>query len=134
MNKLIKMAVIAVGAATMLAGCGGSSPEKVVESPEKVVEKFFASATSADVDGVMKCITGEFEKGFLKEKEAAKRGNEFEKFKKEMKEVFGGHKIKVVKTDINGDKATVHVKADGNEESDVKLTKVNGEWKIEGGF
>ena len=124
MKKLLKAAMIMAGVGAMLgfAGCGGGG------SPDGVAKDVISCLKSADLDGVSKYATGDFEKGITMLKgmmeTAGKKG--IEEFKKE----FSSKKYEIGQVVIDGDEAKVPVKIDGKDKP-IKLVKVDGGWKVD---
>ena len=120
MNKMIKMAAIAVGAAAMFAGCGAKTPDSVAKEVVACLEK-------ADFDGMSKYATGDFKKvlGMLKGMMDGAEQNDIDDAKKEFK---GPYELGAAT--VNGDKATVPCKVKGKDKP-IKLVKVDGKWLVE---
>lgn len=122
MNKLVRMAVVAIGIGAMLgiAGCGGGTPDGVAKD-------VIACLKSADLEGVGKYSTGEFKMGIgmLKGMMDGAEATEVKEFKKE----FAKKKYEIGSPVIEGDKAKVPVKIDGKDKP-MSLVKVDGVWKV----
>lgn len=119
MNKLIKMAVIAVGAAAMFAGCS--------KGPDEVALKFVESFGNGDVETACKYATKQTGALLALAKGMAENDSDMKKMK--------GAKFEVVETKIDGDSATVKIKTttkDGkvDEGDPVTLIKEDGDWKV----
>lgn len=111
----------------ILTACGNS--------PSAVTEDFFSALADLDFEEAKELSTGDLRKSMLdsEEKMAKLSDEEQEAFKKIMEKRFKIDKLKdleVISEDIDGDKATVKVKCDG-EEGSITLKKVDGDWKVE---
>ena len=122
MNKMIKMAAIAVGAALMLVGCGAKMTD-----PNSVAKEVVACLEKADIDGMRKYAMGDFKKslGVLKGMLDDAGPKDIAEAKKEFK---GPYELGAAV--VNGDKATVPCKVKGKDKP-IKLVKVDGKWLVE---
>lgn len=119
MKKMIKMAMIAVGAALLFVGCS--------KGPDKVAVKFMESFAAGDMEAASKYTT----KATGALLALANEGMKDDKSMKKMK----GAKFEVVETKIDGDNATVKIKATKDGESEdcgepITLVKEDGDWKV----
>ena len=119
MNKMIKMAAIAVGAAAMFAGCGAKTPDAVA------------------LDALKTCQAGKVTPEFLAKNFTTEMANNMSKDITMLNETMAarmkGETYTVVDTKINGDTAVVKIKAERGKENstnDVSLILVDGVWKI----
>ena len=95
----------------MVSGCGSSSPSGVVK-------KFHAAVLKGDWEAVYKYCTPEtadFIAGMGSRMQNAAQSD---------------GKIKNIKENINGDKATVNVTYENGDPDDFELILVNGTWKV----
>ena len=93
-------------------------------SPRQTMETMVAAAKADDMDAMYACFDKETE-GYLKELEALSK----EKNQKKPSEQFKDGKVEYGEEKINGDKATMEVKLNGNTE-EIKFVKEGVNWKI----
>lgn len=119
--KTFKSLLLALAASFLLIACGGGSPESVVK-------KYFKAAQNADFKTARKCVTKEVAVRFDKE-----IGNLDEDEINRIKERNSKVTLKFIRTDIDGDMATVYfeeVRDEKSSEKSLPLLKEDGEWKI----
>ena len=123
MNKMVKMAAIAVGVAVMFAGCGGPT------TPDAVAVDFLKTmqAGKATPEYIAKNCTAQTAQLF---------GMFGAMINAQAAEEMKGATFTVLETKINGDKAVVKIKQEGGlkpETKDMDLVLINGKWKINEG-
>jgi ABC-type glycerol-3-phosphate transport system substrate-binding protein len=114
MNKVLKMALIAITAASLvlgLAGCGGSSPTAAAKA-------FMEAAQKGDAKAMEKVAT----------KDTTQLMGMFgEKISDSLKD-YG--KITNTTEKIEGDKATVSLTFENGKTEEITLIKENGKWLV----
>jgi hypothetical protein len=123
MRKLVVLACILalLASAAVLVGCGGGGSSS--QTPEQVMQAFWAAAAKQDVNSCWNMISAGDQK-LLKSKSA---------FEADLK-VWVPSKFTVGKATINGNKATVKVTytTEGQTSTlSMSLIKENGVWKVE---
>lgn len=123
MKKLATI-VAASGLALGLSACGGASNDA-----EQAVEDFGQAVQDED----FKAMCDAFDPEFVKTVEAA--GQDCAKMFEDNWDEMGDDipedaEMDIQDSEIDGDDATVTVKNDDDEEQDIKLKKVDGDWKI----
>ncbi|MGN0827128.1 MAG: DUF4878 domain-containing protein [Kiritimatiellia bacterium] len=123
MNKLIKsvMTMAFAGAMLCIVGCGNS--------PESVSKSLISCIKNADMKGASKYATGDLKEQLVRlaEEEASAENNDM------LKAIF--KKYEISQATIDGDSARVTIKftpegAGSNSEQEIKLSKVDGVWKV----
>ena len=100
-----------------VTSCGGPTPEKTVEG-------FINAMANGDIDAAEKYVTEDSKKIFALLKMAGT-----DDMKEEMAEL---KKAKIKNVKLDGEKATVTLGADDEEDTaDFNLVKVDGEWKLD---
>lgn len=123
MKKLATI-VAASGLALGLSACGGADNEA-----EQAVLDFGEAVQDED----FKAICDAFDPEFVKQVEAA--GEDCAKMFEDNWDQMGDEvpedaEMDIQDSEIDGDNATVTVKNDEDKEEDIKLKKVDGDWKI----
>ncbi len=119
--KTLRIVILSLCAAFLLAACGSNTPEAVFE-------KYVDAAKAVDFDAAKKCISKSL---FQEFDEMMKTTTEDDI--KEMKKENESMVIKVIRSEINGDNAIVYYEeghGDHSHENQVPLVKEDGEWKI----
>lgn len=119
--KTLRTLSLALVAALLLAACGGSSPEAVVS-------KYFKAAKAVDFKEAKECLSDSLTQEF---DEITKTITEDDI--KDLKEENATLNIKVLRTEVDGENATVYFEeahGDHTHEKKIPLKKENGEWKI----
>lgn len=123
MKKLATI-VAASGLALGLSACGGADNDA-----EQAVLDFGEAVQDED----FKAICDAFDPEFVKQVEAA--GEDCAKMFEDNWDQMGDEvpedaEMDIQDSEIDGDNATVTVKNDEDKEEDIKLKKVDGDWKI----
>lgn len=114
-----KLSLFGVLAACMLflASCGGGA----ANTPDSVAKAFLEEIADMDFSGAKKYATESSESMLdMLESTAALAPDEAKQ---------GGGDVEIIKTEEDGDKATVYYKSDGQEDK-LKVVKEDGEWKV----
>ena len=119
MRKHTLTFLLMFGVLISLNACGGGSGD----SPEAVAEGFFNEIVDLDFDGARKYATSGSGQTLNMLKTTLAMAGE-DNIDKPMEGEF-----KFIRTEENGNTATVYFEADG-EESDMKLKKEGGDWKV----
>ncbi len=124
--KTLKIAIIALCAAFLLAACGGGTPESVAKN-------YVDAALSFDYKKAAECATKKHSASILREFEDYSE-EELKKEVEEAKKEFKGITYKVTKVEDEGEEATVYfefAKGDKTKEGWVVLIKEDGKWKVD---
>jgi hypothetical protein len=119
--KMLKNLSLVLFVSLLLAACGGSSPEAVIL-------KYFESAKSVDFKAAKECLSDSLAQKF----DAITKAIDESQIK-ELKEENATLSIKILRSEIGGENATVYFEethGDHSHEKSVPLKKENGEWKI----
>lgn len=125
MKKLVTI-LAASGLALGLSACGGSS------GPEQAVEDFVSAAQDKDYEAVCDGIDPKLVADLEKASEGKKCAEVFKENEEALGDVSEDADMEVQDSEIADDEktATVTVKNNEGEEEDLKLIKVEDDWKI----
>lgn len=115
-------------------GGGAATPEEEIRT---LYTSFIQSMYKKDVKDMCGKITPEGQKRFVKQTEQLiTTGKTCTSRLKAMLDAWelGESKPRIVKMDVNGDKATILTRTGDSERYPVTFVKANGEWKINGGW
>ena len=117
--------VFLVVAMLCVVGCGGPAPDEVAEECVNCLQK-------ADFEGMKKFATGDFVLWLdqAEGKYAEVTISLGEKVATKMKETYDELKYELGDVKVEGEKATVQLKING-QETPITLIEVDGEWRIE---
>jgi hypothetical protein len=128
MRKVLVLACILalLASAAALVGCGSGSSGSSSQTPEQVMQAFWAAAKKGDANGSWNMLSAGSQKA-LKDKSAWEAAIK--------PAASSGTKFTVGKTTINGNKATVDVTVTPSggkgQTTNFPLVKENGVWKVD---
>ena len=122
--RTLKKLLLTVSASLLFFACSGGT-----STPEAVAEKYFEAVKNVDFDGIRSCLSKDALVGFDREV-ASFTEEDIQQIKEQS---AASEKIKVLRSEINGDNAIVYFEqmhGDHSHEYPLPLVKENGEWKI----
>ena len=124
--KTLKITILTLSAALMLAACGS-------QTPKSVAERFVKAGLDFDYKAAAKLATKEYSDEILDEI-GRMSSEEIKELTKEKREENKGISFVVTKVEAEGNEATVQLKItlkNGRTNTgDVELVKEDGEWKV----